>query len=260
MPLKKGQTKAFPTAKKHFKLANGWQSDFNVMQSRANDGLYSGKKEFFDKPVEYHTGMNTNKTNTSKAMEVYHKITPVRSIQQSINLIRALKTEQKEEISKQRPKSVAYDVANFTESYGIIPNLRDSVDRQFFLPAKKHLKNFDNEYVQHTSPGRSPKRSAKKLMNNYMSLQNAGQIMNQNKAATATNWIPSQEQMGLTDGFAGTESGGLVVKSSKRRRRRRKFKSNAHATAPGGQIAMQDVQNLNAQSQGSLQSMPAADK
>ena len=52
--------------------------------------------------------------------------------------------------------------------------------------------------------------------------------------------------MGLTDGFTGTESGGLVVKSSKRRGRRRKFKSNAHATAPGGQIAMQDVQNLNA--------------
>lgn len=93
MPLKKGQSKAFPTAKKHFKMASGWQNDFNVMQSRANDGLYKGKKEFFDKPVMYHAGMNTNKTNTLKPMEVYHKITPVRSIQQSINLIRALKTE-----------------------------------------------------------------------------------------------------------------------------------------------------------------------
>jgi len=44
-------------------------------------------------------------------MEVYHKITPVRSIQQSINLIRALKNEQKEDIEKTRPKSVVSSVA-----------------------------------------------------------------------------------------------------------------------------------------------------
>ena len=112
MPLKKGQSGAFPTAKKHFKLASGWQSDFNVMQSRANGHVYRGKREFFDKPVHYQTGLNSNKTNSLKAMEVYHKITPVRSIQQSINLIRALKNEQKEDVEKTRPKSVAYNVAS----------------------------------------------------------------------------------------------------------------------------------------------------
>ena len=107
MPYKKGQSSAFPSAKKHYKLASGWQSDFAVMQSRANNTIYKDKREFFDKPVSYWTGMNTNKTNTMKPMEVYHKITPVRSIQQSINLIRALKNEQKQEIEKVRPKSVA---------------------------------------------------------------------------------------------------------------------------------------------------------
>ena len=36
MPYKKGQSKAFPSAKKHFKLAHGWQNDFMVMQSKTN--------------------------------------------------------------------------------------------------------------------------------------------------------------------------------------------------------------------------------
>ena len=98
MPLKKGQSGAFPTAKKHFQLASKWTNDFGVMQSRANTKIFRDKREYFDKPVMYQTGMNTNKTNTMKPMEVYHKITPVRSIQQSINLIRALKNEQKEDV------------------------------------------------------------------------------------------------------------------------------------------------------------------
>lgn len=63
------------------------------MQSRANDKMFRDKREYFDKPIMYQSGMNTNKINTLKPMEVYHKITPVRSIQQSINLIRALKNE-----------------------------------------------------------------------------------------------------------------------------------------------------------------------
>ena len=53
MPLRKGQSGAFPSAKKHYKLADGWQNDFTVMQSRANDNLYKGNREFFDKPVSY---------------------------------------------------------------------------------------------------------------------------------------------------------------------------------------------------------------
>ena len=93
MPIKKGQSKAYPSAKKHFRLANGWQSDFVVMSSQANGQVYKDKREFFDKPVNYQTGMGNVKNNTLKPMEVYHKITPVRSIQQSINLIRALKNE-----------------------------------------------------------------------------------------------------------------------------------------------------------------------
>ena len=80
MPIKKGQSSAFPSAKRHFKLASGWQNDFTVMQSRANNTIYKDKREYFDKPVSYWTGMNTNKTSAMKPMEVYHKITPVRSI------------------------------------------------------------------------------------------------------------------------------------------------------------------------------------
>lgn len=88
------------------------------MQSRANERIFKDKREYFDKPIMYHSGMNTNKTNSLKPMEVYHKITPVRSIQQSINLIRALKNEQREEVQKQRPKSVAYNGACSSDSYG----------------------------------------------------------------------------------------------------------------------------------------------
>lgn len=74
-------------------MASGWTNDFVVMASKTNDRVYKDKREFFDKPVAYQTGVNSNKTSTLKPMEVYHKITPVRSIQQSINLIRSLKNE-----------------------------------------------------------------------------------------------------------------------------------------------------------------------
>ena len=53
MPLKKGQSGAFPTAKKHFKMASKWTNDFGVMQSRANDRIFRDKREYFDKPVMY---------------------------------------------------------------------------------------------------------------------------------------------------------------------------------------------------------------
>ena len=111
MPLKKGSTKAFPSPKKHFQLASKWQNDFVVMQSKANMVVFKDQREFFDKPVYYQTGANSLKANSLKPMEVYHRITPVRSIQQSINLIRALKNEQKEDIEKTRPKSVVSSVA-----------------------------------------------------------------------------------------------------------------------------------------------------
>ena len=88
MPIKKGQSGAFPSAKKHFKMANGWQNEFAVMQSRANNSIYKDKREFFDKPIYYKTGMNTMRARTLKPMEVYHHFTPVRSVQQSVNLIK----------------------------------------------------------------------------------------------------------------------------------------------------------------------------
>lgn len=79
-------------------------------------------------------------------MEVYHKITPVRSIQQSINLIRSLKNEQKEDLDKTRPKSVVYTAQSFSDNYGQIPNLRDSVDKNgVFFPIRKQLKIIDRQ-------------------------------------------------------------------------------------------------------------------
>ena len=51
-----------------------------MMRSQGNSDIHKDKREFFDKPVKYTPGMNTNKTITLKPMEVYHQITPVRSI------------------------------------------------------------------------------------------------------------------------------------------------------------------------------------
>ena len=80
MPIKKGQSGAFPSAKKHFRMSENWKPGFVVMHSRANEINYPAKREYFDKPVGYQTGMQSNKNTTMKPMEVYHRITPVRSI------------------------------------------------------------------------------------------------------------------------------------------------------------------------------------
>jgi len=40
MPLKKGQSQAFPTAKQHYKLAKEWKLNFNVMASQGNGVRY----------------------------------------------------------------------------------------------------------------------------------------------------------------------------------------------------------------------------
>lgn len=69
-------------------------------------------------------------------MEVYHKITPVRSIQQSINLIRALKNEQKDVAYQSRPKSVNPGASS--DNYGSIPNLRIG-GKQAFMPVREKL-------------------------------------------------------------------------------------------------------------------------
>ena len=80
--LQKGKSSAFPSAKKHFKMTAGWTSDFTVMESRCNEKRYKAHREFFDKPVLIHQQKAGGKTATNflKPMEVYHRITPVRSI------------------------------------------------------------------------------------------------------------------------------------------------------------------------------------
>ena len=70
----------FASSRKHLKLASGWQNEFAVMQSRANNVIYRDKREFFDKPLHYQTGMNTSRAKKLKPMEVYHGLTPVRSV------------------------------------------------------------------------------------------------------------------------------------------------------------------------------------
>ena len=140
-PAKKGASAAFPSAKKHFKLAEGWSNDFAVMESRCNEQRHRAQKEFFDKPVRHaaaaRPGMTTTQQHFMRPMEVYHKITPVRSIQQSINLIRALKNEQKDAVFQSRPKSVNPGLSS--DNYGTIPNLRSGPSRQVFLPIKQRL-------------------------------------------------------------------------------------------------------------------------
>ena len=53
MPIKKGQSGAFPSAKNHFRMTENWKPEFVVMHSRANEINYPAKREYFDKPVGY---------------------------------------------------------------------------------------------------------------------------------------------------------------------------------------------------------------
>lgn len=109
------------------------------MQSSSNAKRYITQREFFDKPLRHVPGSVTGKVTAVKPMEVYHKMTPVRSIQQSINLIRALKTEQKEQVDKVRPKSVYGNAEIYSDSYGTIPNLRETSSSAVYLPIKERL-------------------------------------------------------------------------------------------------------------------------
>ena len=53
------------------------------------------------------------------------------------------KNEQKEEVSRQRPKSVIYNGATFSDSYGQIPNLRDSMEKDnAYFPIKNQLSGY----------------------------------------------------------------------------------------------------------------------
>lgn len=41
-PVAGKKSAAFPSAKQHFKMAQGWSNDFSVMESRCNDYRYKG--------------------------------------------------------------------------------------------------------------------------------------------------------------------------------------------------------------------------
>lgn len=126
MPIQKGVSKAFPSPKKHFKMASKWMQSFTVMESRANEERNKTQREFFDRPLTNPVRLprKAGLIAPPKPMEVYHKITPVRSIQQSINLIKALKNEERELRMKSKPKSVAVFTGGISDDYGLIPNLR----------------------------------------------------------------------------------------------------------------------------------------
>ena len=79
MPVIKGQSKAFPTPQEHFEMADRWKNNFVMTQSQANNDIHKSRRELFDRPVQYVSGGLTNQNNLRRPMEVYHKITPVRS-------------------------------------------------------------------------------------------------------------------------------------------------------------------------------------
>ena len=109
-------------------------------------------------------------------MEVYHKITPVRSIQQSINLIRALKNEQKDAIHQARPKSVNPGISS--DNYGTIPNLRSSLDKMTYLPIKEKLAKVETRNSQRLESGTNYYKTQSQFLlkeagaSNYSSLGN----------------------------------------------------------------------------------------
>lgn len=82
MPIQKGVSKAFPSPKKHFKMASKWMQSFTVMESRANEERNKTQREFFDRPLTNPIRLprKAGLIAPPKPMEVYHKITPVRSI------------------------------------------------------------------------------------------------------------------------------------------------------------------------------------
>ena len=60
-------------------MADRWKNNFVMTQSQANNDIHKSRRELFDRPVQYVSGGLTNQNNLRRPMEVYHKITPVRS-------------------------------------------------------------------------------------------------------------------------------------------------------------------------------------
>lgn len=159
MPLAKGASKAFPSPKKHFKLASRWDEGFTVMESRGNEERTKSQREFFDRPLSKPAQVKSSKKISMplKPMEIYHKITPVRSIQQSINLIKALRIEEEEERVKTLPKPSSVFSATLSDSYGAIPNLRTSNSLRRLKDLSTKQRTFMSKFKS-THDGRSTKR------------------------------------------------------------------------------------------------------
>ena len=62
-------------------------------------------------------------------MEIYRKLTPLRSNQSAANLMKLLKNKQKDELERARSKSVI-EVGTTSDDYGYIPNLRSPVEKR----------------------------------------------------------------------------------------------------------------------------------
>lgn len=128
MPVIKGQSKVFPTYKKHFEMVDGWQNDFIMTRSRMNDIVYHQQREFFDSPIKYESGEWTNKTTKRRPMDLYEKMTPLHSQQSVKNFQKALMHQKKAELARKNSKSViTYGMSS--DDFGQIPNLRPNLDR-----------------------------------------------------------------------------------------------------------------------------------
>ena len=62
-------------------------------------------------------------------MEIYRKLTPLRSNQSAANLLKLLKNKQEGEIERVRSKSVI-EIGTTSDDYGYIPNLRSPIEKR----------------------------------------------------------------------------------------------------------------------------------
>ena len=77
-----GNSNAFPSFKEHIEKIKNWRPSFEVKASAANEVRHKSQKEFFDRPIERPDKKQVYKGSTSvfKPMEIYHKMTPLRSL------------------------------------------------------------------------------------------------------------------------------------------------------------------------------------
>ena len=86
-------------------------------------------------------------------------------------MIRALKNEQKEEVEKTRPKSVANTFGSFSDTYGQIPFLRQPSNNRVCSPLKKTLSKLEQQAYSSASGGYTGGAPSK---GNYSEIKVAG--------------------------------------------------------------------------------------